>query len=50
MEMLVTMLSLAACGAGLGWLFYDIERTYKAMEDAYKESTLGKEEQEEEEE
>lgn len=48
MEMLVTGLSLAACGFGLCWLFYDMERTYKAMEDAYKESTLGKEEQEEE--
>jgi hypothetical protein len=49
MEMVVTMLSLAACGVGLGWLFYDIERTYKAMEDAYKESTLGKEDEQEEE-
>jgi hypothetical protein len=46
MEILVTGLSLAACGFGLLWLFYDMEKTYKEMEEAYKEQCQSKEEEE----
>ena len=48
MEMLVMAITLVACGFGVSWFLYDLNKTYKAMEEAYRESTLAEEEQEEE--
>ena len=50
MEMFVMAITLVVCGFGVCWFLYDLVKTYKAMEEAYKESTLGKEEEEQEEE
>ena len=46
MELVVTISTLAICGAGLVWFLYDLDKTYKLMEKAYQEQCPSREEEE----
>ena len=49
-EIIILIIASICCTGGIGWLLYDMDKQIKIYKQAYKESTLGLVEDEEEDE
>lgn len=49
-EIIILVIASICCTGGIGWLLYDMEKQLKMYKQAYKESTLGLIEDEEDDE